>query len=64
MKILTTALFAVLMLGTTLSRTQWLSLFILAAGVSMVQLSDSRESTEVRTYSLYVTFLLRCTFDL
>jgi len=37
MKILTTALFAVLMLSKRLRLTQWLSLLILTAGVAMVQ---------------------------
>ena len=37
MKILTTALFAVFMLGKKLRATQWLSLVILMAGVALVQ---------------------------
>ncbi|NWU92620.1 S35A2 protein, partial [Upupa epops] len=37
LKILTTALFSVLLLGTTLSRLQWLSLALLFAGVALVQ---------------------------
>jgi solute carrier family 35 (UDP-sugar transporter), member A1/2/3 len=39
LKILTTALFSVLMLGKQLDRNKWLSLLILVTGVSLVQLS-------------------------
>ena len=45
LKILTTAVFAVLMLNKKLIKTQWISLVILVIGVAMVQLSDSRETT-------------------
>ena len=44
LKILTTAMFAVTMLGKKLLPTQWLSLITLVAGVAMVQLSDVKES--------------------
>lgn len=44
LKILTTAIFAVLILKKQLIRTQWLSLLLLIAGVAMVQLSDAKES--------------------
>jgi len=44
LKILTTAVFAVLILRKQLIRTQSLSLFILVAGVAMVQLSDVKET--------------------
>merc|ERR1719309_1916359 len=44
LKILTTAMFAVTMLGKKLLLTQWLSLLALIAGVAMVQLSDVKES--------------------
>lgn len=44
LKILTTAIFAVLILKKQLIRTQWLSLILLIAGVAMVQLSDAKES--------------------
>jgi UDP-sugar transporter A1/2/3 len=40
-KILTTALFAVLMLGQTLSPKKWLALFVLTAGVACVQIPSS-----------------------
>ncbi|KAJ9615377.1 UDP-galactose transporter Gms1 [Cladophialophora chaetospira] len=40
-KILTTALFAVLMLGQSLSAKKWLSLVILTAGVACVQIPSS-----------------------
>lgn len=41
MKILTTAMFAVLILGRKLKPMQWISLVMLTAGVAMVQLSTS-----------------------
>ncbi|KAJ3109208.1 hypothetical protein HDU97_008607 [Phlyctochytrium planicorne] len=41
MKILTTALFSVWMLRKSLSKSKWLSLFLLTAGIAMVQLSSS-----------------------
>ena len=44
LKILTTAVFAVLILKRTLIKTQWFSLLLLVLGVVMVQLSDSKES--------------------
>ncbi|XP_065509398.1 UDP-galactose translocator [Caloenas nicobarica] len=37
LKILTTAVFSVLLLGTSLSRTQWVSLALLFVGVALVQ---------------------------
>ncbi|XP_074990889.1 UDP-galactose translocator isoform X4 [Calonectris borealis] len=42
LKILTTALFSVLLLGTSLSRLQWLSLALLFAGVALVQAEQVR----------------------
>jgi len=44
LKILTTALFAVTMLGKKLIPTQWLSLVLLVCGVAAVQLSDVKET--------------------
>ena len=44
LKILTTAVFSVLMLNKKLIKLQWFSLVVLVAGVAMVQLSDSKES--------------------
>lgn len=44
LKILTTAIFAVIILKRSLIKTQWLSLLILIIGVAMVQLSDAKES--------------------
>ncbi|KAI9360010.1 nucleotide-sugar transporter-domain-containing protein [Zopfochytrium polystomum] len=41
MKILTTALFSVWLLRRTLSRQKWLSLFLLTAGIALVQLPPS-----------------------
>ncbi|KIW20427.1 hypothetical protein PV08_01002 [Exophiala spinifera] len=50
-KILTTALFAVLMLGQTLSGKKWLALVILTAGVACVQIPSpgSSSSTQNKT---------------
>ncbi|XP_014813860.1 PREDICTED: UDP-galactose translocator-like, partial [Calidris pugnax] len=42
LKILTTALFSVLLLGTSLSRLQWFSLALLFAGVALVQAEQAR----------------------
>lgn len=44
LKILTTAMFAVLILKKQLLRTQWMSLVALVMGVVLVQLSDSGEA--------------------
>lgn len=41
LKILTTALFSVLMLRKSLSRVQWVSLLLLFAGVAVVQVSPA-----------------------
>lgn len=53
-KILTTALFAVLMLGQSLSAKKWLALFVLTAGVACVQIPSSSTITPVTqgNYSL------------
>lgn len=45
MKILTTAIFSVLMLNKQLSRLQWSSLLLLTAGVSLSQLSANESHT-------------------
>ena len=45
-KLLTTAVFSVLMLGKSISRMQWLSLVILAAGVAIAQLSAQNEAAK------------------
>lgn len=47
-KILTTALFAVLMLGQTLSAKKWLSLVVLTAGVACVQIPSSTAKVNVQ----------------
>lgn len=57
LKILTTALFSVLMLRKTLSRVQWVSLLLLFAGVGIVQVQQegnkesSVSSSSVQNYS-------------
>ena len=47
-KILTTALFAVLMLGQSLSAKKWLSLVILTAGIACVQIPSSTTIVSVQ----------------
>lgn len=49
LKILTTALFAVLMLKRKLLPTQWAALLLLVAGVAMVQVSGSSEAPKPST---------------
>lgn len=41
MKILTTAMFSISMLGRTLIRTQWISLLILFIGIAIVQVQNA-----------------------
>ncbi|XP_025108473.1 UDP-galactose translocator-like [Pomacea canaliculata] len=41
LKILTTAVFSVMMLGKSLSRSQWLALFLLFVGVSVIQVQSA-----------------------
>ena len=41
MKILTTAMFSITMLGRKISRTQWLALFILFVGGAIVQVQNA-----------------------
>jgi UDP-sugar transporter A1/2/3 len=48
-KIITTALFSVLMLGRTLSSWQWISLFLLTIGVSLAQLSAANNNNNQNT---------------
>lgn len=45
LKILTTAFFSVSMLGRTLSRNQWVSLFLLTIGIALVQVSPEAFSS-------------------
>ncbi|OCT48686.1 UDP-N-acetylglucosamine transporter [Cladophialophora carrionii] len=56
-KILTTALFAVLMLGQTLSAKKWLSLVILTAGVSCVQIPGGTTKTTAQQGNYMVGIL-------
>lgn len=55
LKILTTALFSIAMLSKPINRVQWLSLFMLFVGVSVVQLQPVRgpvsQSPEENTLS-------------
>jgi len=45
LKLLTTAIFSVVMLGKSLVSRQWLSLFLLFAGVSIVQVNGTKEAS-------------------
>jgi len=56
LKILTTAMFAVTMLGKKLLPTQWFSLLLLVAGVAMVQLSDVKEVASSSEQSKFLGF--------
>ncbi|KAJ3109723.1 hypothetical protein HDU96_007153 [Phlyctochytrium bullatum] len=67
MKILTTALFSVWMLKKSLSRLKWLSLFLLTAGIGLVQLSaDSKkakpgeEKTGVQQFVGLIAVFIAC----
>lgn len=44
-KILTTALFTVIMLNRSLKFTQWLSLFVLFVGISIIQIQNVKSSS-------------------
>ncbi|KAJ2955669.1 hypothetical protein NQZ79_g8364 [Umbelopsis isabellina] len=46
LKILSTAIFSVLLLGTSLTRSKWLALILLMAGVTLVQLQGSTSNPE------------------
>ena len=59
LKILTTAVFSVLMLGKSLSRLQWLSLVLLTAGVSLAQIaSDENRHVRSNTTAGFVAVLI------
>jgi ATP-dependent DNA helicase HFM1/MER3 len=50
LKILTTAIFSVLMLGRTLSTRKWLSLLLLIVGVSIIQVPQATAPPTTQTY--------------
>jgi len=54
LKILTTAIFSVTMLGKSLSKQHWVSLFILFVGVSAVQIQNATKKTVAEDQSLAV----------
>lgn len=60
LKILTTALFSVLMLRKSLSRVQWVSLLLLFAGVAIVQVQQegNKESTVLGSSQNYMVGLV------
>lgn len=66
LKILTTALFSVLMLRKSLSRVQWVSLLLLFAGVAIVQVQqegnkESSASSSAQNYSVgLVAVVISC----
>ena len=45
MKILTTAMFSITMLGKQISKTQWMALLVLFVGVAIVQVNCSQQKT-------------------
>ena len=58
-KILTTAVFSVVMLGKSLSKLQWFSLLLLTVGVAMAQLSAHASSSSAHnTLSGFIAVLL------
>jgi UDP-sugar transporter A1/2/3 len=57
MKILTTALFSVLLLNKTLSKLKWFSLLLLTGGIALVQLSNTSSSSTKKTTSADAQFL-------
>ncbi|CAJ0558576.1 unnamed protein product, partial [Mesorhabditis spiculigera] len=56
MKIFTTAIFSVIILGRTLSRGQWAALLVLFVGVSLVQSQTSNSSGGPRDQSPFIGF--------
>lgn len=63
LKVLTTAIFSVYMLGKNLSNLQWFSLVILTFGVAMTQLSaaDNKKENENTTSGFIAVLLAACT---
>ncbi|EEB09489.2 UDP-galactose transporter Gms1 [Schizosaccharomyces japonicus yFS275] len=66
LKILTTALFSVLLLGRRLSLMKWCSLVVLTAGIAVVQLqnlqggSSSEENSELNAKTGFVAVIVAC----
>ncbi|CAM4919895.1 unnamed protein product [Rotaria socialis] len=57
LKILTTAIFSVLIMGKKVERHQWFSLFLLAIGVAFVTWPSSEETTKRITTQIQATWL-------
>lgn len=60
MKIITTAFFSVTMLSRKLSFMQWTSIFMLATGLAIVQLSQSSDHTQTQTANLVGVVCVLC----
>ena len=62
MKIITTAIFSVLLLAKRLTAMQWISIMSLAVGVALVQLSQVNEDANTQTNSIagLVSVMLSC----
>ena len=60
MKILTTALFSVLLLGKKISRTQWVAVGILTLAVALVQVCMYLSVVCVAVCVLHVMFICVC----
>ena len=54
MKIIATALFMVLLLNKSLSRMQWVAIFILAGGVALVQVESASSNHDSAHYNYLV----------
>jgi len=62
MKIITTAIFAVIILSKSLSHYQWVSVLTLTIGVALVQLSQSnlQEERKSNSFSGFVSVIIGC----
>lgn len=66
LKILTTAVFSITMLGRTLIKTQWMSLFILFVGIAIVQVQNAGATQLNENQSPLIGFgsvIVACTFS-
>jgi len=66
LKILTTAVFSITMLGRSLIRTQWISLFILFVGIAIVQVQNAGATQLNENQSPFIGFgsvIVACVFS-
>ena len=59
MKILTTAMFSITMLGKKINRIQWIALLVLFVGVAIVQVQNAgaKAASEDQVYNILYTFI-------